>query len=269
MKRALTTMLVAAGLLMPANVFAYTLVLRSGARVDVGDAYRLDGSRIEYVNADGKTQNLNLATVDLQATARENNETVAAFVTRASRRAAPSARQEGEPGSEPTLTITSADLEPYRIQREQLDAEYEARHPEAQQSPIIRYPSRTAQQVRYAGPSLQQWRDEARIYRDQLDAEQAQIDSLKAQVAERQKNPLDFGLSYRYNFGNAPILVRNGTFYSLTNPLYPSLRADEEFAQLNSRLIDVELQHKATLARYDNFLERARRAGVPPGWLRE
>src|SRR5262249_62207205 len=104
---------------------------------------------------------------------------------------------------------------------------------------------------------------------DRVDSEQAQIDAIRNEVTYRQNNPFRYGLSYEYNFGKAPIIQRGGRFYSLSNPLYPSLRADEEFSQLNSRLIDLEIQHRATLLERDRFLERARRAGVPPGWLRE
>jgi hypothetical protein len=266
-----TTILLAAGLLAPPSASAYTLVLKAGGRVDVGDAYRLDGSSVEY-RADGAVRRVALADVDLQATARANNETVAAFVNRASRPRvdAPAVARVQVEAAHAPVSVTNADLEPYRVEREQLDAEYYARHPEARYAnaePVADAALPVATDV--SPYDEEQWRSQARLLREQAFVEEQQIAALRDEIATRQDRPFDYALSYRYNFGRAPIIFRGGQFYSLSNPLYPSLRADEELSQLNSRLIDLEIQYRATRIRLDDFLERARRAGVPPGWLRD
>ena len=171
--------------------------------------------------------------------------------------------------------MTNADLEPLRVERERYDELYAARHPEVDRSAPVaaRAPARTfipASPDDYDyGYDLQQWRNAFLALQDRVDAEQAQIDDIRSSIAIRQDRPLKFGLSYEYNFGKAPIVQRGGQYYSLSNPLYPSTRADEEFSQLNSRLIDLEIVHRASVLERDRFLERARRAGVPPGFLRE
>jgi hypothetical protein len=276
MKRATAAIVFVLALLVATPASAYVLVLKNGARVDVGEAYRMDGSRLAYISAGGAMHIIYLADVDLQATARENGETVAEFIDRASRprRVAPPSAVAVAPASAPQpavdntpITVTNADLEPYRVERERLDAEYYKTHPK----PPAYYPSETQAPVADE-PSedvIAQWRDQARQLRDQLDVEQSEIDALSEEIDIRQRNPLKYGLSYEYNFGRAPILVRRGGYYSSTNPLYGNLRADDEFAQINSRLVDLQIQHRATLAQWAIFEERARRAGIEPGVLRE
>ena len=59
-----------------------------------------------------------------------------------------------------------------------------------------------------------------------------------------------------------------GGYYNLASPPYPYLREDDEIAQLNSRLIDLRIEQRAVVLERNQYLERARRAGVPPGWVR-
>ena len=92
MKAFLGLVVLTIGLAVPTSARAYTLVLRSGERVDIGNAYRLNGSRVEYISGD-RVLRLDLIFVDLQATAVANGETVGAFVGRASAPAAPLAPQ--------------------------------------------------------------------------------------------------------------------------------------------------------------------------------
>lgn len=264
---------------LAANVAsAYTLVMRDGARVDVGEFYWLAGSSVVWVSTAGERRAVALHRVDLDATAVANGERIASFVERAARRGSALSERAPAPVSnaESTLeavTITSADLEPYRVERERVQAERRASDPVL---PPVGVPaSRSADDAdAYARENLEwRWRSEARELRGQYDAEQAQIDQLREEIAYRELNPRQFRLSYEYNYGRTPIVVdRNGRFRSsgfLGGNASGYFRADEEFAQLNSRLIDLEIAHRATQSRWDAFVEHARRAGVPPGWLRD
>ena len=267
MKLALGIALLVLGLLVPAEASAYTLVMRNGALVDVGESYRLAGSNVEYRGWDGALRRVVLAEVDLAATARANGETVGAFVGRASRNVDPAGAQVAAARAEEPVTVTTADLEPFREERERLDAEYRARNPYvAPPAAAVPFPAAPAPAVSNA---LAQWREQARALRLQIDAEQAQIDAIRDELAVREANPFDYGLSYRYNFGNAPVVRSGGGYYGyFAQPNNTYFRATEEFAQLNSRLIDLEIQHRATLSLWYNFLEDARRAGIPDGLLR-
>ena len=267
MKHALGIALLVLGLLVPAEASAYTLVMRNGALVDVGESYRLAGSNFEYRGRDGALRRVVLAEVDLAATARANGETVGAFVGRASRNVDPAGGRAAAARAEQAVTVTNADLEPFRAERERLDAEYRARNPyAAPPAAAVPFPAAPAPAVSNA---LAQWRERARALRLQIDAEQAQIDAIRDELAVREANPFDYGLSYRYNFGNAPVVRSGGGYYGYyAQPNNTYFRATEEFAQLNSRLIDLEIQHRATLSLWYNLLEDARRAGVPDGLLR-
>jgi hypothetical protein len=266
MKTGIAVAVLSIGLAVPAPVWAYTLVLRSGERVEIGESYRLDGSHLEFVYGE-VVRRLDLQRVDLAATARANGETVSAFVARATRTVARARQVEAAP-VDGALTVTNADLEPYRQERERLDAERAAREPRAA-DPEVEPVADRAPEPGLSRDELEEWRTGYLALQDRVDAQQAQIDDIRASLAYRESRPFRYGLSYRYNFGRGPIRYLNGGYYSYYNPPYPYLRADEEFAQLNSRLIDIEIEQRATVLERDRYVERARRAGVPPGWLRE
>ncbi len=267
-------------LFVPLTASAYTLVLRNGSRLEIGSTYQLNGDRIEFRGADGFVRAMSLGDVDVDATAHANRESVVAFIDRATQTPVtavipapaaatqPAARPPADEYSGAPITITSRDLEPLRVAREQADAAYSSLHPNAGRPD-------PADEVPALGPEFTQdeelrWRNQAQELREQLDIEQSQIDAIRAELTVRQDNPLDYRLSYRYNYGNAPVFVQpNGRFTAPYGSPSGYLRADEEYAQLNSRLIDLEIQHRGSLSLWDNFVERARRRGVPPGWLRE
>lgn len=259
----------------PSPSSAYTIVLRDGGRVDIGEFYWVSGSTVTWVTQHGERRAVDLGRIDLDATSRQNAEAVAAFLDRAIRRgsaitvpvAASSARTESDLEA---ITITTADLAPLREERERDTA---ARPVVSSALPPVGVPRDEARDEEEARNVEERWRDEARRLREEIDAEQAQIDALRSEIAYREANPKKFRLSYEYNYGRGAVVVdgRGGYRYPsygyTTGSTYS--RADDEFAQLNSRLIDLEIQHRGTLSRWDAFLERARRAGVPPGWLRE
>lgn len=252
---------------------AYTIVLRGGERIEIGEFYWLAGSTMSWVSPRGERRSIDLSSVNLDATAKQNGEAVSVFIDRAIRRgavvtsqvadASPRAETETEP-----LTITTADLAPLRDERER--AEAERRIPSV--LPPLGAPREETPSEDTAATE-ERWREEARQLREQLDVEQAQIDALFAELAYREANPRKFRLSNEYNYGRGAVVVDHRGIYRYPAGGYTTgstyNRADDEFAQLNSRLIDLEIVHRGTLSRWDAFLERARRAGVPPGWLRD
>lgn len=262
-------------LFSPSLVSAYTIVLRGGDRVDIGEFYWLSGSRMTWVTAQGERRAVELGQIDLDATSRHNGEAVSAFIDRAIRREsaitvpgaapAPGAESEAE-----AITITTADLAPLREERER-DAAARPVQPSA--LPPVGVPRDEARDEEEARAVEDRWREEARRLREELDAEKAQIDALRSELAYREANPRKYRLSHEYNYGRGTFVMDGRGRYRYPDYGYTTgstyNRADEEFAQLNSRLIDLEIQHRGTLSRWDAFLERARRAGVPPGWLRD
>ena len=105
------------------------------------------------------------------------------------------------------------------------------------------------------------------MLREQLETEEAQIVAIQEEIAYRQDNPMRYRLSHDYNYGNSPVYAGPYGYYDPYGTPYGPTRADGELAQLSSRLVDLQIQHEGTGARWELFLERARRAGVPPGVL--
>jgi hypothetical protein len=260
-------------MLAPAPASAYIIVLKNGTYVDVGDTYRISGSNLEYRAPGGGTRVIPLFRIDFEGTEMMNGESIDEFVSRASKSlirggspttSTPASRTRPR-RSEPPDTVTNATLEPYRIERERLDAEYRARNPQPAGDELATAAPRSAWRSRTTAPDYERWRAEAQSIQDQLDAERSQIGAIRDEIAYREANPFKYRLSYEYNYGRAPVIATPYGYYGTAGNPAGYLRADEEFAQLNSRLIDLEIQHKATLSRWASFVERARRAGVPPG----
>ena len=259
-------------MLAPSPASAYIVVLKNGTYVDVGDTYRISGGNLEYRAPGGGTRVIPLFRIDFEGTEMMNGESIDEFVSRATKslirggspaRSTPAARSRPR-RSEPPDTVTNATLEPYRIERERLDAEYRARNP----LPAHEADATTkgmSRRARAAAVELDRWRAEAQAIQDQLEAEESQIGAIRDEIAYREANPFKYRLSYEYNYGRAPVIATPYGYYGTAGNPAGYVRADEEFAQLNSRLIDLEVQHKATLSRWASFVERARRAGVPPG----
>ncbi len=265
---------------------AYTLVLRDGVRVDIGEFYWLSGSAVTWVTSRGERRSVDLSRLDLDATARFNGEGISTFIDRAVRRGAvvtaqtaaaarrdaaedfaPAASVPPRAAEDEPITITTADIAPYREERERSEAERRT----STALPAVGTPPVDSGRDDAAIETEERWREEARALREELDSEQAQIDALFGELAYREANPRKFRLSNEYNYGRGIILADQRGYYRYPGRYYSGSsynRADEEFAQLNSRLIDLEIQHRGTLSRWDTFLERARRADVPPGWLR-
>jgi hypothetical protein len=261
--------------LVPWAAPAYTIVLRGGERVDIGEFYWLSGSNMTWVTPGGERLGVDLGRIDLDATASYNGEAVSEFVSRAIRRGtaivstAPVPISSDESRVEP-ITITTADLAPLRDERER-DA---AARPSA---PTVLPPVGVPRDEEPAAPDAvafeERWREEARLLREEVDVERVQIEAIRSEIAYREANPRKFRLSHEYNYGRGAIVVdrrglsRYPSYGYGTGSAYS--RSEEELSQLNSRLIDLEIRYRGTLLRWDAFVERARRAGVPPGWLRE
>lgn len=259
----------------PLPGLAYTLVLRTGQRVDIGVEYQLNGSTLVYRTGGGAVQSIALHVVDLEKTAELNHESVDAFVRRGMNRPTPTRATQTtavDGVADEPVTLTNGDFEAYRIVRERLDSEYQERHPDTGLNvPVPVFPSGQSYgadgQQRIGGLTESEWRAKANYYADEYFALQAQIDDVAGQIDERERHPFDYGLSYTYNYGARPLSL--GAFYNrdYNGPIY--LRSDVELAALTDRLSILRTRVADIQYRRDIFLERARRAGVPPGWLRD
>src|SRR5829696_7732096 len=79
----------ALALLLPVLASAYTVVLRGGRRVEIPATFTVTKWTLTYEAAPGINVTLQMATIDIPATERANNEPAGALLKRAERPAAP------------------------------------------------------------------------------------------------------------------------------------------------------------------------------------
>jgi hypothetical protein len=117
-------------LLLPVAADAYTLVLRSGRRVNVPDDFKVTPAAVVYEASPGFSVTVWLSNVDVAATERANAEPAGNFARRIKQE--PGAGVAGPaPGAVDAArraaprVVTNRDLEPSRLRREAQEAEYE------------------------------------------------------------------------------------------------------------------------------------------------
>jgi len=115
---------------LPLGANAYTLVLRSGRRVQIPDAFKVTPSAVVYEASPGFTVTVWLSNVDAAATEKVNAEPAGSFARRIEREREGAVAASAQASSKPargavTKTVTNRELEPSRLRREAQEAEYE------------------------------------------------------------------------------------------------------------------------------------------------
>ena len=288
---------------------AYTLVMRDGRRVTIPDNFTVTSAAVIYEVGSGIQISVQLSSLNIAATERANSEAAGSFLLRAnaspSQSAAPGAPSQGRTKAD--RSITNADLEGYRRARIASEKAYEKRRRELnlpsleqQRRDLAGVEARTYAQLRNtrgqteAGEAY--WRERASALRTEVAVNDAQIDFVRARLAEIPQtnsfgafdttNPFGFptangpivnfpvfGNRYPYNRrGNRTWNRRYGR-YGQQNVLVlpPSFQNEDhslERATLTNQLNDLMMQRAALGVRWKEFEEEARRAGAYPGWLR-
>lgn len=180
---------------LPLAADAYTLVLRSGRRVQIPDAFRVTPSAVVYEASPGFTVTVWLANVDTAATEKANAEPAGSFARRveSEKERAVAASEQAASKQAPravTKTVTNRELEPSRLRREAQEAEYERTRRERGM------PSRRELQrrVEEQDQRLREWARQAE--EERLAAE---VESLRSELTHvrRQLNGLSQDLSRR------------------------------------------------------------------------
>ena len=125
-------LVVAAILLVSVSVAdAYTLVLRGGRRIEVPNNFVVSGLTLTFEAGAGIQVTVQLASIDVSATERANNDVPGSFLKRAS--PLPESRPANSRQQIPTnahRSITNTDLEIYRNTRVESERAYEQRRRE-------------------------------------------------------------------------------------------------------------------------------------------
>lgn len=326
-------------LLMSVVASAYTIVLKSGRRLEIPQNFTVTPLTLTYTPAPGMNVTLQMSVIDIPATERANNEAAGSLLKRAERKAVGRAavtqsRRERKP-------LTQADIEKARVARQQSEQAYERRRQELGLPTLEETRRRNEEEAKRLNQESEQyqtersqsesyWRARATELRDEMASLDAEISYMRERLSEMPDYstlnsygfvagytpivPLQAGVArfpvvvghpgfmhgingtsappagfqafggfapqsqiqiragaVRGNFGRRGI-VRPGIIAPATSYLgVPSASYDNysyDRANLIPRLHELEAQRAGFQSRWRSLEEDARRAGVPPGWLR-
>lgn len=178
--------------LLPCAAAAYTIVMRSGRRVEAPGNFKVTPTTLTYEAAPGLSVTLQLAQIDIAATERANGEPSGSLLRRAQAFA-----QTQTPRSSPRVarTLTNRELEPLRRARVESEraseerrkalglpsAEEERRAAQAQERALREIARRHEAEV---AQSESYWRARAAALRAETAVLDAEIDYLRTRVSE-------------------------------------------------------------------------------------
>ena len=159
---------------------AYTLVMRSGRRVEIPNTFTLTKSTLTYETAPGIQVTIQLVSIDVAATERVNGQPAGSFLASTAERKAPAPVQT--PRTQATRSITNSDLEVYRRARVDSDRQrQELGLPSAEdrRREVEEIDNRTQEQIRdmRSREELEFWRTRATTLEAQLSATAAQANA--------------------------------------------------------------------------------------------
>ena len=190
---------------------AYTIVMRDGRRVEIPNQFTVTKSTLTYEVRQGIQVTIQLASVDIAATEKANNEARGSFLHRGSMppvvQPAPQKLQRAE------RSITNKELEPYKQTRLENELAYEERRKELglpsvaeQRSELAEVEERTQEQLRAMRAQEQTveeyWRGRASALRTEMAATQSQIDFVRRRLDE---------IPSTYSFGAFTTTIPFGT----------------------------------------------------------
>lgn len=259
-------------LVLPISVAAYTVVLRSGQRVQIPDRFVVTEAGITYATAPRMEITIQMSVINVAATEAANREPNGALRARIGDRPEPLSVEPGRiqrPANVARRTLTNIDLEPYRKAREANEQAFdqlaaarglpnlaEIRRRQAAEDALMAERSRQA--LRAQSEAEVYWRQQAAPQLDRLAELDRQIVVVRSQL---QATPV---ASLRV----AQVGIDGQAIYSGRN-LGTSPVID---TYLRSRLLRdldrLEQQRATLLVQWNQLEEDARRAGASASWLR-
>lgn len=205
----------ALALLLPVMAAAYTVVLRGGRRVEIPETFTVTKWTLTYEAAPGINVTLQMSTIDIAATERANNEPPGALLNRAGRPAATTTGAASSARPKPARReLTRQDIENARAARARSEQDYERRRLELGLPSLEETRRRTEEETRRLAEFSRQataeeaqaesyWRARSSELRTDMAALDAQINYVRARLAEMPEYPTSIG-SYAFITTGAP-----------------------------------------------------------------
>lgn len=181
-------------MLLPVAASAYTVVMRGGRRIEIPSTFTVTATTLTYEAAPGINVTLMMTAIDIAATERANNEPAGSLLGRA--QLGPNSTPSASSAAGQTRrTLTNKDLEASREARRRSEEAYERRRKELGLPPLDEARRRNAEEAERAREQLQQserdaaeseefWRGRANALRTEMAALDAEINYLRARLAQ-------------------------------------------------------------------------------------
>lgn len=199
-------------LLTPIVAGAYTIVLRSGRRIEIPSEFTVTSRTLTYEASPGINITLLMSTIDVPATERANNETTGSLFKRVGAETGYSGRVRPRPARR---ELTQADIEAARLARAKSEQDYERRRLELGLPSLEESRLKTARETQWLieaskKDEVEQRQSEA-YWRSRARAIKTEIASLDGQISYLRRRILDLpdysGLSsYGYVGGVVPVV---------------------------------------------------------------
>lgn len=171
---------------------AYTVVMRSGRRIEIPARFVVSASTLTYETAPGIQITLNLATIDIPATEKANNEPAGSLLKRAE---VDLPVASDTPTTAARRTITNLDLQSTALRRRQSELAYESRRKQLGLPSVEESRERAARESELIAMELEEnrlaqsqtesyWRERAAALRTEMAALDAEIGWIRARLDE-------------------------------------------------------------------------------------
>ena len=180
-------------LLLPVAACAFTVVLRSGRRIEIPANFMVTKLTLTYETSPGINITLIMSSIDIEATERANNEPVGALLQRAEQQAIIKTKAATTRSSRRELT--KQDIEAARQARQRSEQEYERRRIEMGLPSLEETRLRTEEETKRLSETARQsgveeaqaeayWRTRSTELRTGIAALDAQVNYVRARLAE-------------------------------------------------------------------------------------
>ncbi|MDT4967988.1 MAG: hypothetical protein QOJ64_2725 [Acidobacteriota bacterium] len=171
-------------LLTPIAAGAYTIVLRSGRRIEIPSEFTVTSRTLTYEASPGINITLLMATIDVPATERANNEATGSLFKRVGAEAGDSVRISARSARR---ELTQADIEAARLARAKSEQDYERRRLQLGLPSLEESRLKTARETQWlveaAGRDEAEQRQSEAYWRSRARAIRTEIASLEGEIS--------------------------------------------------------------------------------------
>jgi hypothetical protein len=269
------------------STYAYTVVVRTGQRIEIPDNFVVTRDYLIYEVSKDIRVSIPMVSIDIRATEEQNREAQGSLLKRVDQMSSSSLPTQ-EKSKTVGRTITNADIEPIRREREIKEREMQERIKELKIPEVKAI--REAEEKRLKRIQREReleearaeayWRGRAKALRDEIRVLNSKLGYIRQRLAmlPASENLYPYIVVNRAPLWNLNIHSQLPSFSNNVCPVpqgwptsvvIPNPYYSNERSLLLSNQSELEMELEGLLTRWELLEEEARRAGALPGWLRE